>query len=358
MTGRTLSHYKILEKVGDGAMGVVYKAEDLSLRRVIALKFLSGQNLDAEDRERFSREAQAAASLDHPNICAVYGIEEAEGETFISMAYIEGPSLQEKLAQGVLELDEALRIAMGVGSGLQRAHESKIVHRDIKSANIMVTPEGEPKITDFGLALLSDRSKLTKSGTTLGTPLYMSPEQAMGQPTDRRSDCWSLGVVLYEMATGQLPFVGDYEQVILYEIVNGKHQPPTARRAGLPADLDRILGKALAKSPDERYQHVDDMVVDLRRLRKQRGSAATAGAVHAEPIVSSRTPPAAAAPAAIERAKPVSAPTRRIEHPPGGASREAGPSEVVISKAHLRLLWGLVAVSLAAALALAFARFG
>ncbi len=340
-------------------MGVVYKAEDLRLRRVIALKFLSQQNLDdEEDRERFSREAQAAASLDHPNICAVYGIEEAEGETFISMAYIEGLSLQEKLAQGVLELDEALKIAMGVGSGLQRAHESKIVHRDIKSANIMVTPEGEPKITDFGLALLSDRSKLTKSGTTLGTPLYMSPEQAMGQPTDRRSDCWSLGVVLYEMATGRLPFVGDYEQVILYEIVNGRHEPPSARRAGLPGDLDRILGKALAKSPDERYQHVDDMVVDLRRLRKQRGSAATAGPARAKPMVSGGTPPPADARPTTESAKAPSAPTRRIEHPPGGVSRGAGPSEVVISKTQLRLLWGLVAVSLAAALALAFARFG
>ena len=343
-------------------MGIVYKAEDQRLRRTIPLKFLLQASLDSgEDQERFFREAQAAASLDHPNICAVYGIEEAEGETFISMAYIEGLSLQEKLAEGVLELDEALKIAMGVGSGLQRAHESKIVHRDIKSANIMVTPKGEPKITDFGLAYLSDRSKLTKSGTTLGTPLYMSPEQAMGQPTDRRSDCWSLGVVLYEMTTGRLPFVGDYEQVILYEIVNGRHEPPSARRAGLPTDLDRILGKALAKSPDERYQHVDDMVVDLRRLRKQQGSAAAAGSARAKPMVSGgaktradpRPPIEPAAPAA-----PLSAPTRRIEHPPGGVSRGPGPSEVVISKTQLRLLWGLVVVSLAAALALAFARFG
>ncbi len=345
MTGRTLSQYKILEKIGEGAMGVVYKAEDQRLRRTIALKFLSKPTLDAdEDRERFFREAQAAAALDHPNICAVYGIEEAEGETFIAMAYIEGLTLQQTLAECSLNLDEALKIAMGTGGGLGHAHENKIVHRDIKTANIMVTPNGEPKITDFGLAYLADRSKLTKSGTTLGTPLYMSPEQAMGQPTDRRSDVWSLGVVLYEMVTGHLPFQGDYEQIILYEIVNGRHESPTARQPGLPPELDRILGKALAKKPDERYQHADDVVVDLRRLRKQQGRAA--------PVPDSERPTPAAP------AVPAGAATRRTEQTRADNSPRTSPSDVVISKAKLRLLWGLVAVSLAAALALAFGRFG
>ena len=357
MTGRTLAHYKILEKLGEGAMGVVYKAEDQRLRRTIALKFLARASLDsAEDHERFVREAQAAASLDHPNICAVYGIEEVEGETFITMAYIEGLTLQRKLAESSLNLDKALTIAMGVGSGLQQAHENRIVHRDIKSANIMVTAEGEPKITDFGLAYLADRSKLTKSGTTLGTPLYMSPEQAMGQPTDRRSDIWSLGVLLYEMAAGRLPFQGDYEQVILYEIVNGRHQLPTAVRTGLPADLDRITGKALAKRPEDRYQHVDDMVVDLRRLRKQQDSSP--GSAGPRPAAPNAAKPGAETGPAIEPAKPASTPTRRISPPPGSASRGLGPADVVISKTQLHLLWGLVAVSLAAALALAVAHFG
>ena len=306
MTGRTLSQYKILEKIGEGAMGVVYKAEDQRLRRTIALKFLSKPTLDAdEDRERFFLEAQAAAALDHPNICAVYGIEEAEGETFIAMAYIEGLTLQQTLAERALNLDEALRIAMGTGGGLGHAHENKIVHRDIKTANIMVTPKGEPKITDFGLAYLADRSKLTKSGTTLGTPLYMSPEQAMGQPTDRRSDV----LVAWRGA-----------------LRNG----------------DRAL--AFSRRPDERYQHVDDMVVDLRRLRKHQGPAASV--------------PDFERPVPAATAVPVGAATRRTEQTRADNSQRPSPSDVVISKAKLRLLWGLVAVSLAAALALAFGRFG
>ena len=178
-------------------MGVVYKAEDTKLKRPVALKFLASHLLgDRDEKERFLREAQAAASLDHPNICTVHEIDEVAGRTFISMAFIAGQSLNDKIAAGPLKLEETLALAIGIGQGLQEAHEHKVVHRDIKSANVIVTPKGEPKITDFGLAYLADRSKLTKSGITLGTPMYMSPEQAMGKTADRRSDIWSLGVVL------------------------------------------------------------------------------------------------------------------------------------------------------------------
>jgi len=263
---------KILSELGRGGMGVVYKAEDTKLRRLVALKFLAPHLLgDSGEKERFLREAQAAAVLDHPNICAVHEIDEVQGQIFIVMAYIAGQSLQGKNAAGPLKLEETLGIAIGIGQGLQEAHEHKIVHRDIKNANIMVTPKGEPKITDFGLAYLADRSKLTKSGTTLGTPVYMSPEQAQGRAANRRSDVWSLGVVLYEMATGKLPFSGDHQQIIIYDIINEPHEPATARRAELPRELDRILGKALAKNLDERYQHADDMVVDMRRLWRPLG---------------------------------------------------------------------------------------
>ncbi len=193
VVGQTISHYKILSELGRGGMGVVYKAEDTKLRRLVALKFLAPHLLgDSGEKERFLREAQAAAVLDHPNICAVHEIDEVQGQIFIVMAYIAGQSLQDKNADGPLKLEETLGIAIGIGQGLQEAHEHKIVHRDIKNANIMVTPKGEPKITDFGLAYLADRSKLTKSGTTLGTPVYMSPEQAQGRAADRRSDVWSL----------------------------------------------------------------------------------------------------------------------------------------------------------------------
>ena len=270
MIGHTISHYRITEKLGEGAMGVVYKAEDTKLRRPAALKFLSNATVGQEDlKARLIREAQAAASLDHPHICGVYGIYEEDGLTFIAMAYIDGVSLADKIRQGPLALEEALSIAIQTGEGLQEAHEQGVVHRDIKPANIMLTRKGQVKIMDFGLAHLAGRSKLTKSGTTMGTPIYMSPEQAVGEPAERRSDIWSLGVVLYEMVAGKLPFVGEYEQAIVYSIINEPHEPLTARGAGLPIEMDRIIGKALAKNPDERYQHVDDMAVDLRNLQER-----------------------------------------------------------------------------------------
>ena len=276
MIGQTISHYRITEKLGEGGMGVVYKAEDTKLERPVALKFLAAHAIeDPENRARFLREAKAAARLDHPNICPIHEIDEADGQTFLAMAYLEGRTLKDKIAERPLKLDEALDIAIQTARGLQAAHEKGVVHRDIKGANLMVMPQGQVKIMDFGLAQLADRSQLTKTAMILGTPAYMSPEQAKHQPTDRRTDVWSLGVVIYEMVTGRLPFEGEREDAVAYSIVHQEPEPITAQRVGVPTDLDRLVGKAMAKSPDERYQHVDEMLVDLRSLRKEREAAAS-----------------------------------------------------------------------------------
>ena len=273
MIGQTISHYKITEKLGEGGMGVVYKAEDTKLRRVVALKFLRSELIeDPEHRERFLREAQAAAALDHPNICTIHEIDDDAGRTFLAMAFIAGLTVKDKIAQRPLKLDQALDIAVQTAQGLQAAHEKGIVHRDIKGANIMVTPPGQVKIMDFGLAQLAERSKLTETTTILGTPSYMSPEQARGEKTDRRADLWSLGVVLYEMIAGRLPFVGERQEAVLYGITNEEPEPVTAQRAGLPMELEWIIGKALAKDREERYQHAEDVLVDLRSLQKKLAS--------------------------------------------------------------------------------------
>ena len=270
MIGKTISHYKILEELGRGGMGVVYKAEDTKLKRTVALKFLAPIALGSEEEKaRFVHEAQAAASLDHPNICTVHEIDDAEGQTFIAMAYIAGQSLKEKVETGPLQLNETLDIAIQVAEGLQEAHEKSIVHRDIKSANIMVSDKGQAKITDFGLAKLTGRTKLTKSNMTFGTVAYMSPEQTQGEEVDHRSDIFSLGVVLYEMITGQHSFKGDYEQAVVYSILHEDPEPITGLRTGVPMELERIVNKALAKNPGERYQHVDELLVDLRSVGRE-----------------------------------------------------------------------------------------
>ncbi len=269
MIGKTISHYKILEKLGEGGMGVVYKAEDTKLKRTVALKFLPPEfTRDKDSKERFFIEAQASAALEHQNICSIYEIDEQEDQIFIAMSYIEGQNLKEKIESGPLKIDESLKIAFQIAEGLQEAHEKGIVHRDIKSANIMINEKGQVKIMDFGLAKLKGKSKLTKVGTTVGTTSYMSPEQSMGKKVNHRTDIWSLGVLLYEMVTGQLPFKGDYEQAVVYAILNEDPEPVTAIRTGVPQELERIINKALVKDPSERYQHVDDMMVDLEKLKK------------------------------------------------------------------------------------------
>ena len=273
MVGTTISHYRITEKLGEGGMGVVYKAEDTSLDRPVALKFLAPHLVsDEEIRKRFEREAKAAAALNHPNVCTVHEIAEANGRTFIAMAFLEGEPLEKKIEAGPLKLKDALDIAIQTARGLEAAHEKGIVHRDIKPANLMITGSGSKQlvtIMDFGLALLTDRSKLTRTDETIGTVTYMSPEQTYGADVDHRSDVWSLGVVLYEMVTGQQPFKGHYDKAVMYSITNEEPEPMTALRTGVPMELEWIVGKCLAKEADKRYRSTADMVVDVETLSEK-----------------------------------------------------------------------------------------
>ena len=269
MIGHTVSHYKILEKLGGGGMGVVYKAEDLKLRRTVALKFLPPDlTRDQEAKERFIHEAQAASALQHNNICAIHDIDETpDGQLFIVMDCYEGETLKQKIERGLLPIDQAVAIAIQVAQGLCRAHEAGIVHRDIKPANIMLTNRGEAKIVDFGLAKLSGRTVLTKTGSTIGTAAYMSPEQARGEGVDARTDIWSLGVVLYEMLTGKRPFESEYEQALVYSILNQDARPMRELRPEVPEAIEKIWRRALAKDVKDRYQTAAELISDLESYR-------------------------------------------------------------------------------------------
>ncbi len=259
--------YQIIEELGRGGMGVVFKAEDIKLKRKVALKFLPAELTHIDEiKERFVREAQSAAALDHPNICTVYEFDEAEEKTFISMAYIDGQSLKKKIESAPLELDEAIRIALQVSEGLQEAHKKGVIHRDIKSANIMVTDKGQAKIMDFGLARMTGTTLLTKEGMAMGTVAYMSPEQAQGKEVDHRTDIWSLGVVLYEMFGGQLPFKGEHDQGVVYSILNEEPKPLMDLRSEIPGTIGQVVSKALEKNPDERYQKVEELLDDLKSI--------------------------------------------------------------------------------------------
>ncbi|MGB2907218.1 MAG: protein kinase [Candidatus Aminicenantaceae bacterium] len=259
--------YQLIEELGRGGMGVVYKAQDTKLKRTVALKFLPPELTHiSEVKERFMREAQAAAALDHSNICTVYEFDEADGKAFISMAYIGGQSLKKKIESGLFEISEALRIATQVAEGMQEAHKKGVVHRDIKSANIMVTEKGQAKIMDFGLARITGTTLVTKEGMTMGTIAYMSPEQVRGEEVDHRTDIWSLGVVFYEMFSGQLPFKGEHDQAVVYSILNEQPKSIIDLRSETPMSLEQVVSKALEKNPDERYQHVEELLDDLRSI--------------------------------------------------------------------------------------------
>lgn len=274
--GHEIGPYRILAEIGRGGMGVVYKAHDTRLERTVALKFLAPYFASPRDRERFTREAKAAAALHHPNICTVYEIHDFGTDIAIAMAYIEGETLTANLKSGPLPVAECLDIACQLTDALRVSHASGIVHRDIKPSNVMVTPGEGPSnrvtIMDFGLAQLMGRSKLTRTGTIVGTPKYMSPEQIQSRPTDQRTDVWSVGVVLYEMLAGEPPFSEERNPEITRAIVHEDSEPISGLRRGIPAELEWVVEKAMAKDPAERYQRIDEMLVDLRVVRKREES--------------------------------------------------------------------------------------
>ena len=256
--------YKIIEEIGAGGMGIVYKAEYIKLKRCVALKFLPPHLMvSPELKERFLIEAQAAAALSHPNICVIHEIGEDQDRSFIAMEYVEGETLRDKVKKGPLKPEEAVDIILQVAAGLAEAHGKGIIHRDIKSANIMVTEKGQAKIMDFGLAKLQGGASLTRTQTTIGTVAYMSPEQARGDDLDRRTDIWSLGVVLYEMLTGKLPFQGEHDQTVIYAIIHKEPESLIKIRPSLAAELEHIVFQALTKKAADRYRTMEEFREDL-----------------------------------------------------------------------------------------------
>ncbi len=284
MTGRVISHYEVLEKLGEGGMGVVYKARDQRLNRLVALKFLPNRLIGSKEQvARFEQEARAISALNHPHIATIHDVESVDGERFLVLEYLPGGTLKAKLkklqaAAEKLSVDQAVSYAIQIGGALAHAHRRGILHRDVKTDNAMLTEEGTVKITDFGLAKLTGGTELTQTGFTVGTATYMSPEQAQGQTADQRSDVFSFGIVLFELVAGDLPFRGQSGMAVLYEIVNSPAPLLSSRRPEAPPRLDEIVRKALEKQPERRYQSMDEAVAELEGLTRDLQAATSTGA--------------------------------------------------------------------------------
>jgi len=271
MVNQTISHYSIQEHICNGGFGEIYRAEDKNLKRQVALKLLpQSMSHNPEIKTRFIYEAQAVSTLDHNNICTIYEVGETEEkQLFIAMAYYKGHTLKKIIEKKTLKIEEIIDITCQIAKGLARAHKAQIIHRDIKPANIIITEDNEVKILDFGIAKCSNQSMQNHQDCIMGTMAYMSPEQLQNNNIDHRSDIWSLGVVLYEMITGKLPFKGEYEQSIAYEILNKEPDLISVFKSNIPISLKWILEKTLAKEPDHRYQHIDEIPVDLKVLQSK-----------------------------------------------------------------------------------------
>ncbi|TDI88207.1 MAG: PEGA domain-containing protein [Caldithrix sp.] len=269
LIGKTVSHYKIVDYLGGGGMGMVYKAEDIKLKRTVALKFLPLEfTRNPEAKTRFMKEAHAAASLDHPRIGTIYEVDETDdGHMYIAMAFYEGETLKDVHARGPIPLKRVIELVLQIANGLASAHEKEITHRDIKPANIMITEDGFVKIVDFGLAKLGDSTKITKSGLAMGTPAYMSPEQVKGTQVDHRSDIWSLGIILYELLTRRLPFRGDNEMAMLYNIVNEEPAPASRFNPEIPSRIEKIIHHSIVKNTSERYASINEFIEDLKQAQ-------------------------------------------------------------------------------------------